>query len=340
MDLLKSIAKRAAWGLLVLFGLTVIIYFLIKVVPGDQARLVLGANASEEVLEQYREANHLNEPIVVQYVYWLKGALTGNLGVSTITKRAVIKDLSDFLPATLELIFWAGIPPIFVSLLLGVISARNKNKWPDYLIRFTGYIFVATPTFVIAVLCILVFGYIFPIMPSIGGRISPQFIIPDTTGFLMIDAIIAGRFDAIGDIFLHLLFPALALSLGHIMQEARITRASMLQNAEKDYIIMAKSQGIDEGVINRKYLLKPSVIPSITVMGMDFAAMFGNAFLIERIFNWPGISSYGMTAILNKDTNAVCGVVLIIGMAFILSNIVVDIVGMILDPRMRQKRTR
>lgn len=114
----------------------------------------------------------------------------------------------------------------------------------------------------------------------------------------------------------------------------------MLQNADKDYITMVTSQGVPQSVVNRRFLLKPSVIPTVTVIGMDIAAMFGNAFLVERIFNWPGLSSYGMTAILNKDTNAVCAVVLIIGLAFALTSIAVDIVAMILDPRMRQKRTR
>ena len=134
--------------------------------------------------------------------------------------------------------------------------------------------------------------------------------------------------------------PPFPLALGKTMQEARITRSSMLQNADKDYITMVTSQGVPKSVVNRRFLLKPSVIPTVTVVGMDIAAMFGNAFLVERIFNWPGLSSYGMTAILNKDTNAVCAVVLIIGLAFALTSIAVDIVAMILDPRMRQKRTR
>lgn len=340
MSLLKSILKRLLSSIVVLLGLTIIIFILMRIVPGDPARLALGPNVSEETLENYREINHLNDPLPVQYGYWITNALQGDFGTSAVTKRAVSEDIKDFAPATIELVLWAGIPPIFLALFLGVTSARHKNKWQDYLCRFFGYIFVATPTFVFAVLFVLIFGYWLDVMPTIGGRLSPSFTIPDITGLYVLDALLSGQLAAAWDAFLHLLFPALALALGQTMQEARITRSSMLQNADKDYITMVISQGVPESVVNRRFLLKPSVIPTITVMGMDFAALFGNAFLVERIFNWPGLYSYGMTAILNKDTNAVCAVVLIIGLAFVGTSIVVDIVAMILDPRMRQKRSR
>ena len=167
MSLLKSILKRLASALVVLLGLTIIIFVLMRIVPGDPARLALGANVTEDVLEKYREANHLNESLPMQYVYWLTGALRGDFGMSAVTKRAVIQDITDFAPATIELVLWAGFPPILAALFLGVTSAQHKNKWQDYLCRFLGYIFVATPTFVFAVLFVLVFGYWLPVMPTI-----------------------------------------------------------------------------------------------------------------------------------------------------------------------------
>lgn len=156
MSLLKSILKRLFSSIVVLLGLTIIIFLLMRIVPGDPARLALGANVSEEVLENYREVNHLNESIPVQYVYWLTDALKGDFGMSAVTKRAVIQDIKEFAPATIELVIWAGFPPILVALFLGVTSAQHKNKWQDYLCRFLGYFFVATPTFVFAVLFVLV----------------------------------------------------------------------------------------------------------------------------------------------------------------------------------------
>lgn len=339
-SLVKTIVKRLAWAIVVLIGLSIIIFCLMRVIPGDPARMALGPTAPEEIVELYRERMHFNEPLPVQYLYWLNDVAHGDFGQSTVTNRPVTADIAEFLPATLELVIWAGIPPIFFSLLLGVIGAMYKNKWPDYLIRFSSYIIIATPAFVWAVIFLLIFGYWLPILPSIGGRISMGFTVPPVTGLTVLDALLDGQGAAAWDAFLHLFLPALALSLSHIMQEARLTRSYMLENSAKDYIIMMTSQGVPKGLINRKFLLKPSIIPTVSIMGLDIAAIFGNAFLVETIFNWPGISRYCMKAILGKDINAVCGVVLLLGVVFVLTNMIVDIVVMILDPRMRQSRSK
>lgn len=339
-SLLVTILKRLAWALVVLVGLSMIIFALMRIVPGDPARLALGPTAPEEVVEQYRERMHYNEPLPVQYFYWLTDVLQGDFGESTVTKRGVAEDIKEFLPATLELVIWAGIPPIFLALFLGVVGAMYKNKAPDYIIRFSSYIIIATPTFVWAVLLLLIFGYWLPILPSIGGRLSMGFTVPTVTGLMITDALISGQPAAAWDAFLHLILPAAALSVGHAMQEARLTRSNMLENDSKDYITMMTSQGVPRGLINRKFLLKPSVIPTVSIMGLDIAAIFGNAFLVETIFNWPGLSRYCMNAILGKDINAVCGSVLLLGVVFVLTNMLVDIVVMILDPRMRQSRSK
>ncbi|MDR0651850.1 MAG: ABC transporter permease [Synergistaceae bacterium] len=338
MDLFKSIATRLMWVVVVLFGLSVLIFCLLRVMPGDPARMALGPAAPEEVVERYREINHLRDPLPVQYGYWLAGVLRGDFGTSTITKRPVLRDLSEFAPATIELVIFSGIPPIFFALFLGVTGARYNNRWPDYIIRFFGYIFVATPAFVLAVLLLLVFGYWFPLLPSIGGRISAQYAVSRVSGLIIFDTLFAGQFAAAWDAFLHILLPSLALAVGPMMQEARITRSAMIDNSGKDYIAMAISQGIPKGVINSKFLLKPSVIPTVSIMGLDFASRFGNAFLVESIFNWPGLSRYGINAMMQQDINATCAVVMVLGVVFVTVNIIVDIVVMILDPRMRQQR--
>jgi peptide/nickel transport system permease protein len=335
-----TILKRLAWALVVLVGLSILIFSLMRIIPGDPARLALGPTAPEEVVERYRERMHYNEPLPLQYYYWISDVAHGDFGMSTVTKRAVLRDLGEFMPATLELAIWAGIPPIFFALLLGVLGAMYNNRWPDYLIRFSSYIIIATPTFVWAVLFLLIFGYWLPILPSVGGRLTMGFEVPSVTGLMVLDALISGQPDAAWDAFTHLLLPALALSLGHTMQEARLTRSYMLENTGRDYVTMMTSQGVPRHVVNRKYLLKPSVIPTVSIMGLDIAAIFGNAFLVETIFNWPGMSRYAMTAILGKDINAVCGVVLVLGVIFITTNLLVDVTVMILDPRMRQSRSK
>lgn len=338
-SIFTSIVKRLGWALVVLLGLSIIIFTLSHVVPGDTARMALGPRADEAVVEKYREDHHLNDPLPKQYIYWLGNVLRGDFGNSIVTRRPVVDDIRDFAPATIELVLWAGLPPIALSLLLGVLGAMYKNRWPDYLIRITGYFTVATPTFVFAVFFLLIFGYWLQVLPSIGGRLSMGIQIPAVTGLMIPDALLAGNLAGAWDALLHVLFPAASLAIGNIMQEARITRSNMLDNAGKDYISMVTSQGVPQGVINRRFLLKPSVISTISVMGLDFAALFGNAFLVETIFNWPGLSRYAMTAMMQKDINAICAVVLILGVVFISVNIIVDIVVLILDPRVRQKRS-
>lgn len=335
-----TILKRLGWALVVLFGLSVIIFSLMRVIPGDPARLALGPTVPEEIVEQYRERMHYNDPLPMQYYYWLSDVAHGDFGMSTVTKRPVAQDIQEFLPATLELVLWAGLPPILLALFLGVVGAMYNNRWPDYLIRFSSYIIIATPTFVWAVLFLLIFGYWLPILPSIGGRLTMGFSVPNITGLVITDALLSGQPAAAWDAFMHLLLPALALSLGHTMQEARLTRSYMLENTGKDYITMITSQGVPKNVVNSTFLLKPSIIPTVSIMGLDIASIFGNAFLVETIFNWPGVSRYAMGAILGQDINAVCGVVLLLGVIFILTNLLVDMVVMILDPRMRQSRTK
>lgn len=340
MDLLKSIVNRLLWVLVVLFGLSILIFCLLRVMPGDPARMALGPSAPEDVVARYREVNHLNDPLPVQYAYWLKGVVQGDFGTSTVTRRPVIKDLAEFAPATIELVLFSGVPPIFFALLLGVLGARYDNRWPDYIIRFFGYVFVATPAFVLAVFLLLIFGYWIPLLPSIGGRISAGFSVPSLSGLVIFDALFTGNFVAAWDAFLHILLPSIALAVGPMMQEARITRSAMIDNTSKDYISMVTSQGIPKGKINSKFLLKPSVIPAVSIMGLDFASRFGNAFLVESIFNWPGLSRYGINAIMQQDINAVCAVVMVLGVVFVTVNIIVDIVVLILDPRMRQQRAK
>jgi peptide/nickel transport system permease protein len=339
-SLLTIILRRLGWALVVLLGLSVIIFSLMRIIPGDPARLALGPTVPEEIVEQYRERMHYNEPLPIQYYYWIAGVVKGDFGKSTITNRPVSKDIKEFISATAELVIWAGIMPIFFALLLGVLGAMYKNRWPDYLIRFSSYVIIATPTFVWAVFFLLIFGYWLPILPSIGGRLTMGFSVPSVTGLMILDAFIDGQPAAAWDAFLHLSLPALALALPHTMQESRITRSYMIENEGKDYITMITSQGVPRNVINRLFLLKPSVIPTISIMGLDIASIFANAFLVETIFNWPGISRYALKAILGKDINAVCGVVMLFGVIFILTNILVDIVAMILDPRIRQSRSK
>jgi peptide/nickel transport system permease protein len=335
MRFAKYILKRIGHSILVLFGLSILIFIIARIVPGDPARMALGPRAPEEVVQRFREELHLNDPIYVQYYHWLKGALRGDFGYSIFTKRSVSQDIKDFFPATLELMLMTGIIMSVFGIFLGIASARHANKWVDNVIRVFSYLGVCTPAYVFAILFLLIFGYLLQILPTI-GRLSPWIDRPPTvTGLMTLDSLIAGNLGAFWDSFKHLIMPSFALALGPMAQEARITRSSMADNLQRDFIALERTQAIPERKIMSKYLLRISVIPTVSVLGLDFASQLGWAFLVEYIFNWPGLSRYGIQVILNKDLNGITAVIMVIGVMFLVVNIIVDIIVSLLDPRIR-----
>jgi len=329
------VLKRLSYTVFVLFGLSILIFVIARVLPGDPARLALGPRAPDWAVENLRQQLHLNEPLYVQYFYWLRDAFSGSLGQSLVTRRDVMVDVKDFLPATLELIVVAALLDIALAIPIGMLAGRRANSWFDNVVRILSYVGVAVPAFVVAIVFLLVFGFMLNIAPSI-GRLSPNIVAPPTvTGLLTIDSLISGNIPAFFDALAHLILPALALALGCIAQEARITRSSVVENLNKDYILSSVSHGVPERLLTLKYLLRPSLIPTVSVMGLDIASLIANAFLVELIFNWPGISRYGITAMLRKDLNAIVAVVMIAGIMFAIANIIVDLIVAYLDPRIR-----
>lgn len=335
MRTLKFLLKRLALSLIVLVGLSIMIFILGRVVPGDPARMSLGANAPQETVDRMRAEMHLDEPIIVQYGYWFSGILQGDFGKSLYTKRPVIVDLAEFFPATLELVIFSGLLMGLGGLILGIISTKFNNTWVDNIIRIVSYLGVVTPSFVFAIIFVLIFGYLWPIFPTMGRLSRYLSFPPNHTGLLLIDSLIAGEWETFWNGFSHIILPAIALALGGMSQEARITRSSMLDNMSKDYILSHRAYGIPEKKIFYKYLLKPSLIPTVTVFGLDFAVLFGNAFLVEMVFNWPGLSRYGINVMLQKDLNAISAVIILLGAIFVLMNIVTDLVVSFLDPRIQ-----
>ena len=326
--------RRLAISVVVLIGVSMLIFAIARIIPGDPARIALGPNAKTEQIEKLRSEMHLDESLPVQYGYFIRDVMRGDLGTSLYTNRPVTTDIKQFLPATLELVFLAGIIMVCVGLPLGILAARYRGRWPDHLARVIALLTVSAPGFVWAVILMLLFAFYLPLFP-IAGRIEDIYEIERVTGFLTIDTLIAGNFAAFGSAIHHIILPAVALSLSGIGQAARLTRANMVETYDKPYIEMAQAYGFFPSRIARSYAFKPSLIPSLTIIGLDFAAMLGNAFLVEAVFAWPGLSRYGVAVILRKDLNAIMGTVLIIAITFLIVNIIVDIIIAFLNPRIR-----
>ena len=335
MRLGPFILRRLAQSVFVLFGLSIVIFLIARIVPGDPARMALGPRAPVEVVERLSHQMHLDEPLPKQYVLWLWGVLHGDMGDSLLTRRPVTEDIREFFPATLELVALTAVFIVVGGFSLGILSARYANTWFDNVVRLFSYLGIVTPAFAWAVILMLLFCFVWHIFPSY-GRLSENMVPPPTvTGMYTVDALLAGQFNVFWDALTHLVLPAIALALPPMSQAARMTRSSMADNQAKDYIGSMIAYGVPQSIVTGKYLLKPSLITPITVMALDIAATFGYAFMVEAIFGFPGLARYGIQVMLNKDVNAIIGVVLMLGLVFITLNITVDIIVAYLDPRIR-----
>lgn len=339
MALLRAILSRTLGSFAVLLGVSVLIFLLARIIPGDPAAIALGSTASVEQVEQLRIEMNLDKPLYVQYGIFLSNVMEGDLGKSLYSQRAVTTDLAEFLPATLELVFFAALIMVTCGISLGILAARYRDTWLDSLIRVLSLGGIVTPAFVWAIVLMLVFSYWLAVLP-VAGRLSLGVAPPShITGFYVIDALLTGQWSVAADAFKHLVLPATALAMSSISQTARLVRGSLIEVYGTPYIEMAQAFGHSERKISTSYALRPAMIPAMTVIGLDFASKLGNAFLVEAVFAWPGLARYGVQTILQKDLNAIIGVVLVLSAFFLIVNIVVDLLVLVLNPKIRlQKR--
>jgi peptide/nickel transport system permease protein len=338
--MLEYLAHRIARSLVVLLGLSVVIFVIARVVPGDPARIVLGPLATPEQVVVLQHQMGLDRPLVVQYGRYIGALLRGDLGQSILTSRSVNEDMADAFPATFELMLTSLALVFVVAIPGGALAARYRGGWIDGLSRLMSLLGVVTPSFVIAICLQILAGYVLHVLP-ISGRLDPNVDFQaDVTGFMLIDTLLAGRPALFFDALLHLVLPTLALAAATAGQVMRFTRASMLEVARRDYVEAARAFGAPERVLIFKYMLKPAIVPTMTILGLEFASLLGNAFVVEMVFGLPGIASYGVRAILHKDLNGLMGVVMVAGLLFVAVNLLVDVAVALVDPRVRLRGAR
>jgi peptide/nickel transport system permease protein len=340
MEFLAFLLRRLGWSLLVLFGLSVIIFTIARVVPGDPARMALGPTASVQQVEDLRERLGLNLSLPEQYLRFVGGLAQGDLGRSLLTERSVNDDIRAAFPATLELVLTTILLAFMVGVPLGVIAARWKDRWPDNSVRIFAILCAVTPAFFLALLLQVMAGYWLQVLPTT-NRLPPSMDFrADLTGLLLIDSVIRGRLDVWAEAARHLLLPALALGAATMGQIARITRASMIDVSRQDYIEAARAFGVPGWLRLFKYQLRPAFVTPLTILGLEFASLIGGAFVVELVFAWPGMAAYGIRAIVQKDLNAIMGVVMVSGLFFVLVNLMIDILVGVVDPRVRLRGRR
>lgn len=340
MEFAAFLARRIGWSLLVLFGLSVVIFAIARVVPGDPARMALGPRASAEQVAQLQAELGLDRPLVEQYAMFIGGLAQGDLGKSLLTERSVNLDMAETFPATLELVIVTILIAFVIGVPLGVAAAHWKDRWPDNLVRAIAIFSAVMPTFFIALLLQVLAGYVLQILPTTGRLPRGLDFVASPTGMLLVDSLIQGRLDVFGQAARHILLPALALSLATMGQIARITRASMIDVSRQDYIEAARAFGVPERLRLFKYQLRPAFVPPLTILGLEFASLIGNAFVVELIFSLDGMAAYGIRAITQKDLNAIMGVVMVSGAFFVLVNLIIDLLVGVVDPRVRIRGRR
>lgn len=332
--------RRALTLLFVLLGLAILIFVIARIVPGDPARIALGPMATAEQVTQLQDEMGLNDPYPVQLWTYLTGLARGDLGKSLLTSRPVMDDIRGALPATLELVIFTLVLQVVISIPLGVMAAIYRNTWIDNVLRVVSLIGVVTPGFVLAIVLQLVAAHYLGFFP-VTGRLDPSIdFSADVTGLLTIDGILAGRFDVVTDALRHLFLPSIALAAAGIGQVMRITRTAMIEVASRDFVEASRAYGIPERVVTFRYMLRVASVAPLTILGLEFASLIGNAFIVEFVFSWPGIASYGVRTILQKDLNAVIGVVLVSGVFFVVANLTIDLLLGLLDPRHRIRAGR
>ncbi|RLI45815.1 ABC transporter permease [Candidatus Bathyarchaeota archaeon] len=337
-SLKRYILKRLLEGFVTLMGLTLITFFLARVAPSDPAALWVGLHARPEQVEQARKELGLDKPLYVQYLIYLRDLFRGNWGISYRTRRPVIEDVLTYLPATVELALAGLVIAIIIGVPLGVIAATKKDKMVDHACRLIGITTLSAPSFWLALLLQILFARMLGILP-LQGRLSPDisemYPIKHITGLYLIDSLLTGNFIAFQDALLHIILPAFALASYSLGFSIRMIRATMIEVLREKYIVAAEAFGIPKNKIRFKYALKNAIIPTLTILGIVFAWNLTGAYLVEMVFNWPGLGTYTWRAILAVDYPVIVATTTMAGIIMIITNLIIDLAQAYIDPRVR-----
>ena len=331
--MLRYIARRLLLMILVVLGMSMITFALTRVVPGNPARLLAGPHARQAQVDALAKRYHLDGPIPEQYWIYLQGLTRGDLGLSVTTRRPVREDLAQFLPATIELTLTALVLTIALGLPLGILSAVKRGRLLDHLARVIAIGGVSMPVFWLGlVLQVLLYKQL-SLLP-VGGRLSTFDLEPPrVTGAYVIDTLLAGDIGLFRTVVVHLMLPAATLAIGSLAVVTRMMRASVLETLGADFVRTARAKGLTEGRVLRRHVFRSAFLPTLTVIGLQVGYLLAGNFLVESVFNWPGIGLYGVNAIRNLDYAAIMGVTLVVSIIYVLVNLIVDLMYAVLDPR-------
>ena len=332
--MLKYIVRRLIAAIPVLFGLSVILFAFVHLLPGDPTRAILGQHATPEAVARIRETLGLDKPLYAQYFLYISQLLSGDLGASIITGAPVATDFAARFPGTVELTLFSLLIAIGLGIPLGRLAGRHVQGVTDGTVTVISLLGISIPIFVLGLTLQWVFGAQLHWLPT-SGRIDPRLDVQSHTGFMLIDTLIAGRPAAFLDAIKHLILPAIALGSIPLAIITRITRASVLDVANEDYVRTARAKGLSERRVDDRHIMRNAWLPVVTVIGLQVGGLLAGAVITETIFAWTGVGQWVVEAITDRDYFIIQSSILIFALIFLLVNLTVDILYAYLNPRIR-----
>lgn len=333
----RYVLRRLLLTLPALLGLVLLTFVLSRVVPGDPAAALAGDAATPAQIAEIRAQYGLDRPILEQAVIHVRQVLTGDFGRSVFSGRPVSEEILQRLPATLELTFVALLLATVLGIPLGLVAALDHNGPVDHLVRLLSVGGLAIAGFWLAIMLQLVFAMDLDLLP-LRGRIDVALGAPPTvTGLMLVDTLLAGRWDQFVSACRHLLLPAITLSLPGLATIARFTRSGVLETLQKDFVLYARAAGYGRVRLAAIYVLRNAVTVTVTQIGLLFGALISGAVAVEAVFDWPGLGTYAVQAILSADYKALLAVTLVVGVVYAVVNVVVDVAQALIDPRVAEQ---
>ncbi|MDY6791968.1 MAG: ABC transporter permease [Thermodesulfobacteriota bacterium] len=330
--MLSYIIRRILILVPTLLGVSIIVFLMLHMTPGDPAMLLLGERATEETLVELREHLGLNEPLYVQYGMFMKRLMKGDLGETIWTRQKVWTEVKQRFPATIELTVVALCIACFFGIIFGIISATKQYSIFDYVSMLGALAGVSMPVFWLGLIFMLIFSLNLGWLPM-SGRLSIDIDLEIITNYYILDAVLTRNWAALKDALWHIIMPAVTLSTIPMAIVARMTRSAMLEVLRQDYIKTAKAKGLSKFMVTFKHALRNALIPVVTTVGLQFGVALGGAILTETIFAWPGVGKWMYDAVMQRDYMVIQGGTLFIAAMFVIINLCVDILYAVINPR-------
>ena len=332
----RLILRRLLAALPNLLGVVVITFVLTRALPGDPAAYFAGGAATQEAVDQVRRQLGLDRPLHEQFLHYVAGLARGDFGLSITTGQPVLQELLTRLPASIELVLIALVLACAVAIPLGVAAASRPGSWIDQLCRILTTAGVSLPTFFTGLLLAYVFYFLLGWAPSPLGRLDPYLTAPPTvTGLYTVDALFAGDAKLFVAAAKQMILPVLTLGIFVLAPLARMTRASMLAVLSADFVRTARASGLSTGTVLVRYAFRNALLPVVTTLGMVFSFLLGMSVIVEKVFAWPGVGSFALEALVASDYAPVQGFVLTMALLYTLLNLVIDLLYVVIDPRVR-----